>query len=159
MQQITLRQLLRDPQYRAWFQKVPTITTVSSAKPWRVLGQREQGGKWGRADMDRYVQAYSAVKLRLPEYYDLTIHSKLQAFKPPVVELGKRRSYMPCPDGHHWCVYCRRPTVFAYFSRHHAMPGMELASYELRCSICAARLSGMRRYKPKFSWDEYRDDV
>lgn len=155
-QQIQLRELLKDPQYRAWFSKVPKLTTVHHSSPWRLFLQKEEGGKWARADVPTYVKAYSAVKLRLSDYFDITIHSKPQAFKPPVVEFAGKRIYLPLPDDHTWCVYCRRPTVFAYFTKHPNMPKIILAEYELRCGICGGRAAGMKRYKSKVSWGEYR---
>lgn len=155
-EQIRLRELLREPQYRAWFAKVPTITVMHHSPPWRLYVQKLEGGKWARADIRGYPEAYTAVRSRLPECHDMAIHCRPQAFRPPAVELSGKKSYMPCPDGHEWCVYCRRPTVFGYFSSHPAMPHKTVADYELRCGICAARFAGMKRYKPKFSWEALR---
>lgn len=156
MQQITLRELLKDPEYRKWFSQPPAITVSHHTPPWRFFAQREEGGRWAKAELDTYRDAYSAVRLRLPEYFDMAIHCKPQGFKPPIVVIDGKKSWMPLPDGHYWCVYCRRPTVFSYFSSHPAMPKVTIADYELRCSICAARLAGMRVFKPKFSWEHYR---
>lgn len=157
--QVPLRQLLKAPDYRKWFGTKPQLTVVTSTQPWRLFVQREQGGRWAKADLDTYSQAYAGVKSRLSECYDMTIHSKAQAFRPPIVRVNGKKSWMPCPDGHHWCVYCRRPTVFAYYEKHPAMPGMILATYERRCSVCAARQAGMSNYRAKTSWEEFLESA
>lgn len=152
-EQIRLRALLKEPQYRAWFTKVPNITVMHLTPPWRLYVQMEAGGRWAKVDLPSYAKAYTGVKSRLQEAHDMTIHCRPQPWRPPIVQVDGKKSFMPCPDGHNWCVYCRRPTVFGYFVKHPAMPGKIIAEYDLRCGICAARLAGMKRYKAKFPWE------
>jgi|SRR5690606_1906910 len=153
--QITLRELLKDPNYRAWFTKIPKLRVVHHTPPWRLYAQREEGGKWARKDYRTYPEAYNAVRSRLQEFHDLIIHCKPQAFPPPIIEFQGRKFYLPPPPGHLWCVYCRRPTVFGFFSKHHAMPGRPIPDYDLRCGGCGARHAGMKPYKSKLDWETY----
>lgn len=51
---------------------------------------------------------------------------------------------------HDWCFYCRRPTVFAYFRKHHAFAGTALEPYYdgsiRRCAVCGISHDNYRRY-------------
>lgn len=51
---------------------------------------------------------------------------------------------------HAWCYYCRRPTVFAYFAKHHAFTGTALEPYYdgsvRRCCVCGISHDSGRRY-------------
>jgi len=150
--QIRLRTLLKEDRiYRAWFQKVPTLTIMYSAPPWRLYVQKEKDGPWSRVDLRGYVKAYTQVRLRLPEVWDMCIHSKGQRFKPPIVRKGTKRVYAPMPEGHLWCELCRRPTVFKKFRKHPALKYMD-NSDEIRCSICGAKASSMGKYKSPLTW-------
>lgn len=150
--QITLRELLRDPIYKAWFQKIPKLSAeVAHTPPWRVYVQKEQFGSWAKLELPRYVKAYGWTAKNLKLYHDIVIMSKRQEFKPPVVKTSTgKKVYWPCPDGHRWCPYCRRPTVFAYFSRHHMFSGRyngnSSASGFKRCMVCGIRLVATKEY-------------
>jgi len=152
VEQITLRELLRDPIYRKWLAKKPKIRVVHSTPPWRLYVQKEQGGKWARVDIPGYAKAYGAVSSKLSEYYDMALSCKPQAFRPPIVRVGKKRYYYPSPPGHRWCGYCRRPTIFKRFTKHHAHKGRILPDYEVYCSICGARGAGQKQYKSTLTW-------
>lgn len=151
MTQITLRELLReDPIYKQWFMKVPKITVAGNTPPWRLFVQMEEGGRWATAILPSYPKAYAALKLRLPDLYDATIHSRRQHFAPPVVRIGDKKHRMPMPEGHEWCELCRRPVVFKYFSKH---PNLGIVSHDyLRCTICGMRQVAMKRYRSRLSW-------
>lgn len=131
--------------FKAWFMKPPTLTVVHSGMPWRLFVQREEGGPWARGDIPSYAKAFGGVKLRLSDAHDMAIHCKPQRFKPPIVKVAGKRKYNPCPDGHTWCEYCRRPTVFRYFKKHPNIK-MPINSEEKRCTICGSRLQGMGEY-------------
>lgn len=154
--QLPFRQLLRESAiFREWVTRVPTLRVVQGpdAKPWRIYLQKQEGGKWGRADFATYDEVYTAVRLRLRKCYDMTIHSKSQQFAPPRIKLGKNRHWLPMPPGHDWCELCRRPTVFSYFIRH---PALRYAGTgeDLRCGICGMRLSQMGQYPTDLVWGE-----
>ena len=151
VEQMRLRTLLKEDEfYRRWFQKVPTITVKHHTPPWRLFIQKEKGGPWMRLDLPEYVKAYAAVRSKLSVYWDMTVHSKPQAFRPPVVKISGKRYYLPMPEGHDWCVYCRRPTVFDYFVYHHTMVACN--QNEERCSICGGRKEGMTQYHSPLAW-------
>jgi hypothetical protein len=151
-EQIRLRTLIgQDPLYKAWFMKPATLTSLCSTPPWRLFVQLEADGRWAKVDLPSYAKAYAQVRLRLPDAYDMAIHCKPQEFKPPVVKIGERRLYWPCPDGHEWCGLCRRPTVFRFFSRHPAMK-YPVSSEESRCSICGVRKTFLKRFKTTLQW-------
>lgn len=151
--QITIRELLKDPLYKKWFSTVPKLPPDSAhTPPWRIYVQAEEGGSWARTETGGYVKAYRYVAKHIRDYHDICIQSKRHEFRPPVVKdksTGKRH-YWPCPVGHRWCPYCRRPTVFTYFSRHHLFSGRNgfstgTSGYK-RCVICGIRLVATKDY-------------
>jgi hypothetical protein len=169
--QITLRELLADPTYRKWFAKPPKLTNFSpSGRPYRVYVQRELDGSWAQAAFPKYADAYRYIAKHLRVFHDMAIATPGQAFHPPVlvskepvlkrkvVQLkgGKtkivrryvyERSYWrPALEllGHQWCPYCRRPTVFAYFAKHHTVKNC--IPYEMRCTICGVRRTFIKDY-------------
>lgn len=179
--QITLRELLSDPIYRKWFSKVPTVRTMfPSGQPWQVFVQEDLDGRWKRAKFPSYAQAYKYIARNLNQFHDMALNCPGQAFHPPVlvskepvlkkflVQLkgGKskvvrryvyERSYwrpasLELLTSHQWCSYCRRPTVFAYFSRHHAVPAC--VPYELRCTPCGVRRTFIKDY-----WASHLADI
>lgn len=139
-EQIRLRTLLKDDEYyRKWFTKEPTIKVHHTKPPWRLFVQKEKGGPWYKKDLPTYAKAFAAVKLKLPEYWDMAIHCKPQAFKPPVVRVGKKKVWNPIPEGHIWCAYCRRPTVFYFYRRHPNLRNF-ISEGAMRCQICGVRM-------------------
>lgn len=152
MQQMRLRTLLKEePIFLAWFMKPPTITNFHAGPPWRLYVQKTQGGPWARGDLPSYVKAYTQVKLRLPEAWDLAIHSKGQHFKPPTVQKGTKKYWLPMPEGHAWCSLCRRPVVFKTFTKHPALKYGCDPTFP-RCSICGMQQGSMRRFPSPLSW-------
>jgi hypothetical protein len=149
----TLRDLLKDPLYKKWFMQVPRLNPryVANTPNWRVFCLTHDG-KWKRAEFWQYSEAYRFVAKNIKKYADLVISSKRETFKPPVIRYKGKKVYWPCPPGHRWCGYCRRPTVFAMFSRHHAIPIW--APYDKRCSICGARESFLPAWRSPLSWEE-----
>lgn len=151
-EQIRFKELLKDPLFREW-----TMTPVKSdsllgdaklkTKPWRVYGKEKKDSLWQKKDFGSWKKAYKLlVSLHKRGYYDLALMNRVDTFRPPVVRKGNRRVYHRCvPDEHEWCGYCRRPTRFKRFSKHHALPGMTL-SHEFRCTICGIRQVVLKQY-------------
>ena len=164
---ITIRELLDDKQYREFFLKKPEIPNIKrTAPPWRIYVQSDIDGAWARAETDTYIQAFKFLKKKLLEgIHDGAIQSKGVAFKPPERWVRVTRGGKPVwmlnsaglrvqktklvvwkpklPEGephHSWCMYCRRPTIFRYFGRHHAFRKTEWAdlSRDRRCTICGS---------------------
>jgi hypothetical protein len=160
---ITLPELLEDPKYKAYFcrkPELPAVALMCSTPPWQV--HLRYGRKWEVLYADTYVEAFKALKPLLPEISDGAIVCKRFQSPPPmrIVKIkGKYKTVngvttqetklvpwkpkLPMAEAdHYWCGYCRRPTVFAYFSKHHALglqsPGVPVDSSVMRCSICGA---------------------
>lgn len=161
---ITIHELLEDKVYREFFTTPPLMPVhlpeIPSANYWRVYGQRAVDGPWGKREFHTYAAAFRFFKKLKPTLHDGTIQSKGIAWQPPfkvykVVKGGKpvldekgKQVYrrvtwsMKLPaieEPHLWCTYCRRPTVFRWFTRHHAFPkGYDIATPYQRCTICGA---------------------
>lgn len=159
---VTLRELIKDPIYREWLKKPPALTVVGNSPPWRVFTKEEvEGNNWETEDFDDYSLAYRFVAKNIKELYDAVINSKRQAYRPPVVRkvingIPKRRLHLPTPETdayvlkeqhkHVWCPYCRRPTLFLWYKKHHAMNGAVLSPHDRRCHVCGVRLTFIKRY-------------
>ncbi len=148
--QISFKELLQDPLFKAWTMKPPKLNSVAiGSQPWYVYVKRE--GRWGRKEFPSYAKAFNwlAMKLKADEVQDAAIHCKRQWFPPPLLRASGKKTFWPMPPGHRWCGLCRRPIVLAYFSRHHAFPKhVHPAPYELRCPICGARAAMAPREYP-----------
>jgi hypothetical protein len=105
-------------------------------------------GNWAMAEFNSYLKAYNYVKTHINLYHDMALNCQRQAFQPPVIRPtgGGKPYYSPAPaEGHIWCPYCRRMTLFRYFvnGRHPVLKGCD--ANELRCVICGVRLSFINR--------------
>ena len=161
---ISLLELLEDKEYRQFFQKIPKLPSAAylpSTPPWRVL-IRVQGGSWKSSYEKTYAEAFETLKYYKPLMIDGAIISRRVQFpvfqkivrikNSYVIVNGERRQVTkpvnwkpkldPYESAHYWCPYCRRPTVFGYYRKHHAIPqnfaGVGIDPFVLRCSICAA---------------------
>jgi len=165
---ITLRELLEDKVYREFFTTMPQMprNLHPDAMPWRVYVQRKMDGPWGKREFHTYKEAFKFLKPHIKTTYNAAIQSKGIQFEAPfkvyrLVKGGKplldangkqryrRVVWVPQLDltdaPHLWCPYCRRPTVFSWFSKHHAFPKGSVFDLSLRrCAICGAseRLAG-----------------
>lgn len=165
---IPMSELIKDPAYREFLTTQPSVPAIAAqkrkgrSKPWVVYVQRERGGPWGKREFWKYTKAFAFFRLALKAgVHDCTINNRRVGFKPPqkwvrvkgkyvVGSDGKRRQVTkPVPwkpraellEGqpeHHWCKYCRRPTVFRYFRKHKALEGVDIDSTVPRCCICGA---------------------
>jgi hypothetical protein len=140
--------------------KVPKLPRLTP--PWRVYGQRHNGGRWAKKDFPTYALAFQFWKANRHKYHDMSITCKVQPWDPPgrIVKLtrggqplmvrtsrGKkiqatRLIPVKAPADHEWCMYCRRFTVFTWFSKHHAFPGTMaylMDQTAMRCTICGVR--------------------
>lgn len=161
---LTLHDLLEDKTYKKFFQTVPKMPDVSNrlSPPWRVYIQRDTDGPWARKEFWSYAEAYRWLKPRLSDLHDATIQSKGIAFKPPnkivKVSRGGKPVLIVTPNGpvqktqlivwkprlepedgiHTWCCYCRRPTIFRWFTKHHNFRKDVFDPTLKRCPICGA---------------------
>lgn len=133
--QLRMKTLLKDPTYRKFFATAPRLyetQQIPGTKPWWLYVQRKEDGPWGRRATETYRDAFDLAKkaLKKLDVHDLTIVSRRASYRPP-------RGF-EWPQSHRWCPYCRRPTVFWYFRRHHALTRFK--DYDLsevpRCTVC-----------------------
>ena len=175
---LTIHELLEDPVYRKYFLTVPRLPDVQrTVPPWRLYVKR--GGRWMKRDFEKYAEAVKLFnRLRSVGLQDATVTCRPVAFAPPsrIVRIkGKfqtnaRGQYILDAQGqkkpitrevfwkaavpadeeeHTWCPYCRRPTVFNYFSTHHAIVGAHkyyMDPSARRCTICGIRLQGIGQW-------------
>lgn len=154
IRQLSFDELLSDPLFKSWIKKPPKLplSRLRDYHPWRVYVKFENKG-WAKKDFLTYVQAYNfLVRIRHLKgsrvLEDACIHSKSWEFKPPTVKLKDgRRTYMAMPPGHDWCGYCRRPTVFNYYSTHHQWPEWMKNLPWKCCSICGLTEMSIKRYR------------
>ena len=163
---IPMSELVRDPAYRKFLQTVPRTPLISRDKtkmmtpPWVVYIQKEPHGSWGKRSFWKYSKAFKflakALKMGVA---DAALNNKRIGFEPPsklvrvkgkyqLDSRGKKRQVTKLmvwkpplqaeDEDHHWCKYCRRPTVFKYYKRHRALKNQDLDTTVPRCCICGA---------------------
>lgn len=161
---IPMSELVKDPVYRRFLETKPITPVVSrspklaSSPPWRVYVQREMGGSWGWKDFWKYSEAFKFMRAWLKRgAYDIAINNKRIPFDPPLRFARIKGKYITGSDGvvrqatttvpwkpkltpedgeHHWCRYCRRPTVFKFYTRHKRLGYVD--STVPRCCICGS---------------------
>jgi hypothetical protein len=152
-EQVSLKELIKDPIYRQWL-KTPPVGGFPKWAKFRVYAQRDRGGRWAKKDFDDFITAYNFLARNLKDWYDAALVSRTYVCRPPVVRVdGKRAYYAPVltVDGHKWCPYCRRPTVFANFSEHHAFfhTNLRPLGFKKRCSVCGISETAIKEYTAK----------
>lgn len=166
---IPMSELLKDRFYRSFLEKTPELPEVAASKtkaktpPWVVYVQRDVDGKWGRRAFWKYKKALKfMLKYVDAGAHDAALNCRRVAFDPPSRRVRIKGKFVRGSDGverqatklvtwrlpaalaadeqeHHWCKYCRRPTVFKYYRRHKALKDLEQVDQSVpRCSICGA---------------------
>ena len=159
---ITLPELLEDKTYRKFFEKPPTIPNVQRvAPPYRLWVKID--GKWKKKDIGSYKSGRDWLLEHLEQIDDgaLAVKGTMSAppkrlvkvkrngvlltkvgsdgVERPVVKEAPWVVHLPTDERKYmWCPYCRRPTVFTYFSKHHNQPKVLQPEFE-RCTICGIR--------------------
>lgn len=172
--QVTFRELLRNPVYKAWIRKPPQVYP-KGLKPWRVWVQRRDGGGWAYVDYSVYVKAYNRLIQEIKRgAWDGAIACPSRRSGRPMVKVGTKvlrdsvgnprrdpktrevirvpiiKPWVPPFEFHQWCPYCRRPTVWGYYQSHHAMSSLPILNNEPRCRICGVRETYVRRFHRAF---------
>ena len=158
---ITLRELLSDQEYRKFFLAVPKVPHSFEHPRWWVYIQSSSGGPWMRGAFNRYGDAFRYLRANLRDIHDGAIHSRGFSFDPPTryaklmrhgqpikvmgsdgkvhhktkLVVWKPKLY-PEDEPHTWCIYCRRPVVLRWFTKHHADREKLFDSSLKRCPIC-----------------------
>lgn|SRR5690606_7284549 len=173
---ITIHELLKDPTYRKFFCKVPKLPAHyrPENKPWRLLVLKRGSNRWAMKRFSTYQEAFAVLKKLLPTLQDAALGCPGFDFEPPLktvkikgkfhtTESGKKipvtrqmvwKPTIPMDEiePHHWCPYCRRPTIFRLFDTHQMLTSKKLGGVMidptlLRCTICGVseRLVNLRR--------------
>jgi hypothetical protein len=143
---ITLRELLDDPAYKAYFLKIPRLPKhyTPDSMPWKLMVLKNGEDQWRVKRFGKYSDAFAALKklLHNDDIYDMVINCPALDFQPPIrvfkvklkgktdkngqpiiqqrAEVWKPQIQADMPT-HYWCPYCRRPTAFGYFTSHKSM--------------------------------------
>lgn len=184
---ITLEELLQDEDYKKYFLTVPKLPPHYRGRlMWKLMILKEGETQWRVKKFPSYTEAFKALKKLRPNIKDGLINSPGLDWQPPAkrfrvkgqyTRVGRRKVPMvrvvawkpqiPADlPNHHWCPYCRRPTVFDYFDVHPAMTvqrvgrglGANVDPSLLRCGICAAseQLINLRNPMAHQGWDMNR---
>lgn len=173
--QVTFKELLQDKIYKEWVRRPPQFRIPpTAANPWRVWVQRRRNGPWAKKDYPTYASAFNRLIREFRDgAFDGAVGCPSRTSPRPMVKRGykklirdgkividpkngkpmliPKRVRWVVPENHFWCPYCRRPTRWGYYSKHHALPkGLQLFGTllgdEMRCRICGVRRSFVRRF-------------
>ena len=174
---ITIRELLRDPQYKAYFVKVPKLPEhyTPESLPWRLLVLKQGEHIWRGKRFGTYEEAFAGFKTMLPKIENAAINCPGLNFVPPMrtVRVKGKVDAKGKPiiktlvwkprleidhEAHSWCAYCRRPSIFvdkglgAKMLNGQRLPASRVA---LRCSICGSNsgLMDIRKPENNQAWD------
>lgn len=183
---ITIRDLLRDPQYKKYFTTVPKLPPhyTTANMPWKLYVLKSGEKIWRSKRFGTYGEAFAGFKQMLPVIENAAINCVPLTFTPPMRTVkvkGKTeiirgrerpviRTIMWTPKieadmAHHdWCGHCRRPSIFRNMvmsgarAKGYALPTSEPA---LRCIICGAseRITNIRHPEKNQAWDLNRARV
>lgn len=148
--QITMRELLRDPIYKAWLQRPPNFDRPMMGDRPYVLWQLTPEGKWQADRFATYVKTYNAMIHALKAgALDAACNYPGRPSTIPKVKRQGKVTRWALPEDHQWCPYCRRPTRWGYYHRgHHAFPPSLKSAVDpamKRCRICGVRWEFARR--------------
>lgn len=151
--QVTLRQLLKEPLYKEWFRK-PPVGGFPAWTRWRVYAKVSPDRGWAKRDFPTFREGFNFLAKNLADWHDAALVCTNMEFRPPVVRIEGKRAYLASVvevPGHRWCGHCRRPTIFGFFSKHHAFTKTTInpLPYKKRCSICGISETAIKRYSAK----------
>lgn len=181
---ITIHELLRDPQYRAYFLKAPKLPDhyTPEMKPWKLAVLKHGESVWRTKRFGTYREAFEGLKKMLPTIADGAIISPALGFMPPTrtvrvkgkidpktkKQLIRTTLWRPQLDGdeatHYWCPHCRRPTIWKVAGLNRpARDGFVLPKGEPinRCTICGTseRVVDLRHPENNEGWNINRVKV
>lgn len=143
----TLRELLNDPVFRLYYQRVPRLPeNLQWGEPWQVWAVTHDG-RWGSRLYVEYRDAWAKVMdcYKNPaKFRDVCIVSRRMMFDPP------RHAFWPA-SRFNWCSRCRRPSEFRQRSpEHHALRSQPVLTDDepRRCYYCGIRKTAMRFWVP-----------
>lgn len=170
---ITIKELLRDPQYRDYFIKAPKLpdhmTNNPAILPWKLYVLKRGENNWRSKRFHTYREAFAGLKKMLPVIDNGAINCPALSFLPPfknytIKSTGKQvtKLWQPKIDSdmadHKWCPHCRRPTIFHMAMKPFVSPSgtkIPLGEPMMRCMICGAseRVVDLRNPMSNQKWD------
>ena len=179
---ISIHELLDDERYAKFFNTVPVLPDhyyEEGRQPWRLLVVVKGESNWRSKRFNAYDEALEQFEKIRAKVANAAINSPSLNFIPPlrharvknkVHPKTKRpliisRVWTPQLSGempqHHWCGYCRRPTIFGHKAmRPRTLDGfrLEVSRVDYRCLVCgaAAGLMDIRRPQLNQPWDMNR---
>lgn len=176
---IPIGELLDDKTFRKFFTETPSMYPVQLTRDaWRVWVKTTPTTPWRRKDVREYQSGVRHILRGVDQgsLHDAVLQSRGVSYKPPtrrvrvmhrgqpVMQVGRDGVAKPRIDTlvwctpatlvqdygpHEWCFYCRRPTVFSYFARHHNFVGTPLEAFYdntvRRCCVCGITIDSIRR--------------
>lgn len=161
---IPMSELIKDKTYKKFLMTQPLIPPLLKdprmvpSPPWVVYVQKDMDGPWGKKEFWKYTDAFKFFRKWLKRgAHDLALNNKRYGYEPPNRFARIKGKYVKGSDGvvrqatkslpwrpkleqgdaeHHWCKYCRRPTVFKFYSRHKRIGVVDQTVP--RCCICGA---------------------
>jgi hypothetical protein len=179
---ITIHELLDDEKYAKYFNTVPVLPDHyynDGVTPWRLMVNMKGEHGWRSKRFEAYDEALEALEMRMSRVANAAINCPAVNFMPPIRHARVKnrlhpktkkplivsRVWVPQLSGempqHHWCGYCRRPTIFG----HKAMPAKMMGEFRVppssvayRCTLCGsnADLMDIRRPELNQRWDTNR---
>lgn len=176
---MSIHELLEDEKYAKFFETNPILPDHyynDGQRPWRLMVLIKDETKWRSKRYETYDEALEQIQKIMPRIANGAINSPGLNFMPPIrhAKVKNRvhpktrrpliisRVWMPLIDGdtppHHWCGYCRRPTIFGHKAmRARMMNGFQsdVSEVAYRCLLCGSRASLMDIRKPQNNqqWD------
>ena len=158
---MNVQNLMKDPVYRSYMKRVPTLPAHSAGKPWKLWVHTPED-RWLTKDFGSYREVWPVFIARMKAGHDVTIVSKRLFFAPPGEYYSVRvKLRQPTPSGTthrveerwrqtfewpdirlQWCGRCRRPVRWARLrENHHALRTFPVVTEEdnMRCTICGIR--------------------
>lgn len=176
---IPLAELLKNKTFERYFTTTPHLYPVQTdgRLVWRIWVRPTPKSPWRRKDVADYQAGVRTVLSWLERgASDAALQCRGRAYDPPtrlvklvrngepVLRTGRDGVTAPVINKvvwstpgdlqqafgqHHWCYYCRRPTVFSYFQNHHAFQGTPLEAFTQadtrRCTLCGISFDHARR--------------
>lgn len=179
---ITIHELLEDERYRKYFETVPVLPGHyhnGGHRPWRLMVSVKGENKWRSKHLETYEEALEQITRIMPKITNGAINSPGLNFMPPIRHARVKnrldpktkkpiivsRVWTPQLEAdmpqHHWCGYCRRPTIFGHKAlRARMLNGYRLdaSSVAFRCMLCGSNAELMDIRKPEMNqrWDTNR---
>jgi len=148
VEQVRHSELIEDSVFSQWFDRAPYETEFTR---WRVYVKVKRKSPWQKRDFLTWKKARKFVRKHSDGWYDVVLTCKNDGYRPPVVRVGRKREYyapMLTLQGHMWCPHCRRPSVFGWFTKHHAFTGhFKPIPWRKRCGVCGIAEEAIKHYK------------